>query len=577
MSIVKKFIEKNASFIENMSNDNPDLSNALMEALATMGQFIEEKNIEFTEEQENMILASTEPIIFEQKLDAEIAKIDSIVQESQEKAQLTPATELKTWGLLQLVKISSIGLKYNFEDDNFSKFWDNFKVLEYNDNPSRIPTDSYDKYYFTAKFSGRVSDFFFTKTRLDISVDEYNPFTSENILFDNLVDEFVDRLQYCYYGFGKTKTPFGSTNYLESLLMKALPLFNFDWGVLSSYFVQSLKTKLQARMQSSYWNKKMIELKDSYIINSVKDFDYSPEIQERFSKIEYRIANFTIQECLAILKEYMPKEIFGYLFEGETLEFTKVYDLAWFTPNEDGDVEYMKMQLGMPFDFDKAYGFSSTPLPTTGGVKEIAVTETPSYESENLPRTDRANEIEVGDILKKVVDNARFSPYFVELVDEDGVVTNVEISYDINNVVRPYIFRGLSQGGIKSLDAESSDNYSAKVYMVNDVVGESNGKIRKITIFGEKSTDLDDSFQKLKDNFKKESTPTQVQAPITEEAQQEKKKRGRKPKQKVAQTITPQETQIEEDEVDLSHLDLNALEDVEDIDLDNLDELLKDI
>ena len=107
MSLITKFIDKNSPLFNSMSEDNPDLSVALLDALAIMGQYMEDKNIVFTEEEENRILESTEPIVFETKVDAELNNIQKIVEKSKEDAELKPAPEtLKgerpTWELLKL-------------------------------------------------------------------------------------------------------------------------------------------------------------------------------------------------------------------------------------------------------------------------------------------------------------------------------------------------------------------------------------------------------------------------------------------------------------------------------------------
>jgi hypothetical protein len=569
MSLISKFIDKNSPLLESMSEDNPELSVALLDALALMGQYMEEKNIVFTEEEEKQILESTEPIIFEQKVDAELKNIETIIEKSKEDAELKPSPTLEksenvNWELLKLKLIESLGLHPNINANEFDDFWNAIKDREYQNNPKNIPSQGYDKLYVKASFWGKGQDAF-DKQRLDIGLSDYNPFTSPNILFDSLIDDYIHKLYFCYFGFENVKSQFGEATELEYLLNHALKLFNFDYSVPKEYFANKIVSTLKDKLESDYWKQRIIERRDYELSKKVKTFDYSQRIKERYETINKR---YTDDEIKYILSSYVPETIYNWLFYGKDVNFIYVYDLAWLTPNEDGDIEYVKNQLGMPYDYEKAYGFQSEAsqikekeqlVPTTMVLRT-------DYFTEKMPKELDMNNMVFNDIIIKCIDISKQSEVRMEIVGNNGKTLNVSIFYDASNLTSPFT----TGGDIVSNGDKDQIRYNITKYFDDGVYS--------VEIQCEQNAILDTIFYSLNNQF-----PITAFVPTESEMKNETKVEEQEienEQEKVAQIQHAQHTHFKKDELDLSDEDIKALEslgEIEDDDLEGLDDLIENL
>jgi hypothetical protein len=555
MSILKKFLEKNSSLLETMSDDNPELSVALLEALSVMGQFMDEKGVVFTEEQENAILQSTEPIVFEEKsgkesVKANVESISQITEEIEEKSKLTEAKveEAKTiesWEFLRLQEVSD--LDRPIKSNNFPMFWDAIKENYYNNDPSEIPTTGYDKLYINVKYFGAIEDYFFKKVRLDIGigVSDYNPFTSQNIFFDERLRIYSYRLMYVIFGFGDIKSDFGDGTNMDYFISSALILFNFEMQVSKEYFEEKIVSEVKYYLNSDYWNEKMKEKKSRVGLNPA--FKDSAELKSLYDKM----GQFTDIDVKEMLRMYVPTPIYNYLFLDATLNRKFVYDLAWLTPNENGDLEYVKMQLGMPYDYEKAFGFQSAPAKSKIPRERYEVTNI-NYYTDNIP-LDYSNAPIIKDIIAKVIRLSNNGNIRIQYVTENGENLYTAISYDPSDTFRPYT----SVGDVNAKDSEEMLLTKILDFLPTNIKG-----VRMQIDNGKSYSELTELF----DNLNNVATP--VQKTIST------------PKKKVSKTKQVQHTHIQKDDLDLSDEDIKALEslgDLENEDLTDLDELIENI
>jgi len=555
MSILKKFLEKNSSLLETMSDDNPELSVALLEALSVMGQFMDEKGVVFTEEQENAILQSTEPIVFEEKsgkesVKANVESISQITEEIEEKSKLTEAKveEAKTiesWEFLRLQEVSD--LDRPIKSNNFPMFWDAIKENYYNNDPSEIPTTGYDKLYINVKYFGAIEDYFFKKVRLDIGigVSDYNPFTSQNIFFDERLRIYSYRLMYVIFGFGDIKSDFGDGTNMDYFISSALILFNFEMQVSKEYFEEKIVSEVKYYLNSDYWNEKMKEKKSRVGLNPA--FKDSAELKSLYDKM----GQFTDIDVKEMLRMYVPTPIYNYLFLDATLNRKFVSDLAWLTPNEDGDLEYVKMQLGMPYDYEKAFGFQSAPAKSKIPRERYEVTNI-NYYTDNIP-LDYSNAPIIKDIIAKVIRLSNNGNIRIQYVTENGENLYTAISYDPSDTFRPYT----SVGDVNAKDTEEMLLTKILDFLPTNIKG-----VRMQIDNGKSYSELTELF----DNLNNVATP--VQKTIST------------PKKKVSKTKQVQHTHIQKDDLDLSDEDIKALEslgDLENEDLTDLDELIENL
>jgi len=559
MSILKKFLEKNSSLLETMSDDNPELSVALLEALSVMGQFMDEKGVVFTEEQENAILQSTEPIVFEEKsgkesVKANVESISQITEEIEEKSKLTEAKveEAKTiesWEFLRLEEVSD--LDRPIKSNNFPMFWDAIKENYYNNDPSEIPTTAYDKLYINVKYFGAIEDYFFKKVRLDIGLNDYNPFTSPNIFFDDCLRNYSYRLMYVIFGFGDVKSDLGDGKNIDYFISSALILFNFEMQVSKEYFEEKIVSEVKSYLNNDYWNEKIREKKSRVGLNPA--FKDSAELKSLYDKM----GQFTDIDVKEMLRMYVPTPIYNYLFLNATLNRKFVYDLAWLTPNENGDLEYVKMQLGMPYDYEKAFGFQSAPAISKIPREKYELTNI-EYNTNNIP-LDYSNAPIIKDIIAKAIRLSNDGNIRIQYVTENGENLYTAISYDPSDTFRPYT----SVGDVNAKDTEEMLLTEILDFLPTNIYGV------RIQLDNPTNPDYSKKYSELTELFDRlNSVATPPQKPIST------------PKKKVSKTKQVQHTHIQKDDLDLSDEDIKALEslgDLENEDLTDLDELIENL
>jgi len=333
MTLAKEFLDKNAELLKEKFNENNAVGNAIIECLAALDYFEKDNKLEFTDDEKNKLI--NEPQNIEQKQVEEqstkqaeelLVKTQQIVSQS-----ITKPT-------IQVLKLVSCGYKGEVSSNvmgvsDWNLLFDTLKSSEYDNKASSVPSDgTYDKVTFTAMWGDNAPFDFYREERVDIGLNDYNPFMSDNIFLDEIISWFAYR--WAIYICGAGNYGFNTDDYTfeQRLLINAFCISKLEWnygkGNSPSYkIINACRKALAAR--------DLDEINSMRKSLGLSDLDKKPYLAE--------------DSIIGSLRPFFEPEWMHMVFEGVETDIVKVSKLYIEQGAENADDYMYKYAKDLPF------------------------------------------------------------------------------------------------------------------------------------------------------------------------------------------------------------------------------------
>jgi hypothetical protein len=288
MSIVKDYIEKNAELLNNLVGTNRDLAQSLADALAVLDAYADSNNITFDENEKSKLLNEPFKEIVNEAAQEEVEDVEASLKFQQSIA--SAEQKVIEYSVLQLAYIEENELTIN--TTSFARFQEQVRIFAYNDSISNLPTQGYDKYRisFGWGIEGTPESVVFLNQRIDVSSRENNPFTSPNIVLQDFITSFTYGLRYYWYGIEKD---YLNRDIKKNLIEESFCLSCLDWQVSKEDF----------KLLLLRWTYYQLE-RDTEDLRKIK-----PGLHDKLA---------TATDIMNLLKEWLPKDFYEYIFDLST-------------------------------------------------------------------------------------------------------------------------------------------------------------------------------------------------------------------------------------------------------------------
>jgi hypothetical protein len=393
MTLAKEFLDKNAELIKEKFNDNNAVGLALIECLAAIDYFEKENNLEYTDDEKNKLLNQVSDVQKQQQQAKSTVEAEKVLKETQDIVNQQNAIPR-----IEVLALLSCGYKGEVSStvmgvNNWKLLFDTLKSSEYNNNPKTLSSfGSYDKVYFHGTWGAAAPFDVQREERLDISkeVGDFNPFTSENIYLDSLIDYFGYYWAKFICGVGDYSFTKGvnDLNWTQRLVVNAFFISKVEWN----FNKKELGNQIISRCKKSLG---YISLED---INQYRNWLKLPPLN--------KIPVLDDVEIINSLRPFFEPNWMNYIFSDVDTEIIYVNKL--FTnqsPQSADDYIYLYAKNLPILDTKTAESFA--PKPTTAPQAPVMPSVTPSAttsainativptpEKDNVPTLNEEEELE---------------------------------------------------------------------------------------------------------------------------------------------------------------------------------------